>query len=225
MKQQGGEVVITMDADMQHPPQLIAKLYEKYKEGFDIVNTRRLDTEGAGVVKNITSKIFYSLINHISDFKIEPSSADFRLMNRKSVTAFVSLKEKDRFTRGLVSWIGYRQAMIDYNAPERYAGKTKYTIRKMLRFGVDGITSFSSKPLRISFYLGLIIFIIGVIYSVYAIIEHIKGHTVQGWTSLLISIFIIGSIQLLSIGILGEYIARLFNEAKDRPLYFVKETV
>jgi polyisoprenyl-phosphate glycosyltransferase len=220
-----GDIVITMDGDMQHPPELIKTLIDKYTEGFDIVNTRRLESMGISFSKKITSVIFYNILNKLSDFRIEPASADFRLMNRKATDAIKRLKEKDRFTRGLVSWIGFKQTIIDYKAPERLSGETKYTIRKMIRLGLNGLTSFSSKPLRLSLYSGLIIFVIGVAYAIYAIYQHVYGNTVPGWTSLLISVLIIGSIQLLSLGILGEYLAIIFNEAKARPLYLVKDEI
>ena len=220
-----GEVVVTLDADLQHPPHVIQELYAKYKEGFDIVNTIRKETADSGSFKKITSASFYSIINRLSDVHIEPAAADFRLMNRKTVDAFLQLPEKDRFTRGLISWMGFKQTAIPYNAPMRYSGKSKYSIGKMFRFAADGITSFSAKPLRISFYLGMIISLIGLVYSIYAIIQYFLGNTQPGWTSILVSILIIGGIQLISIGIIGEYLARVFNESKNRPLYLVKEYI
>ncbi|MBL7884733.1 MAG: glycosyltransferase family 2 protein [Bacteroidia bacterium] len=218
-----GDIVITMDADMQHPPETINLLYLKSKEGYDIVNTKREDTADAGIFKKTTSTLFYKLINRLADIHIEPASADFRLMNRKSVNAFLELKEKDRFTRGLISWMGFRQTTINYSASERFSGKSKYSITKMFRFATDGITSFSAKPLRISFFSGIIVSLIGLLYAIYAIIEYFKGNTIAGWTSLMVTVLIIGGIQLISIGIIGEYLARVFNESKNRPLYFVKE--
>jgi polyisoprenyl-phosphate glycosyltransferase len=223
LQQSHGDIVVMMDADLQHPPEVIPQLIAEYEKGFDIVNTKRLDTEGAGAMKKISSSLFYRMLNFLSNVRIEPSSADFRLMTRKAVDAFLRLEEKDRFTRGLISWMGFKQSIVEYTAANRFAGNSKYTVRKMFRFGMDGITSFSTKPLRISFYMGLIIFFIGLIYSIYAIIENIRGETVQGWTSILVSVLIIGGIQLLSIGIVGEYIARIFNETKARPLYFIKD--
>ncbi len=217
-------VIITMDADLQHPPDVIPELYNSYKKGFDIVNTRRIDSEKIGLFKKITSSLFYKLINFLSDIKIESASADFRLMNRKSVEAFLRLPERERFTRGLIKWIGFNQTIIDYKCSPRFAGKSQYTFRKMVHFAMDGITSFSSKPLRISFYLGLVVFIIGFIYAIYGIINYYEGKTVQGWTSILVSVLIIGGIQLLSLGIIGEYLARVFNESKSRPIYLIKET-
>jgi len=225
LHQAKGEAVITMDADLQHPPNLIPELYKLYKEGNDIVNTIRLDTTDAGIFKKFTSNIFYKLLNSLSDIKIEPASADFRLMSRRAVDAFILITEKDRFTRGLVSWMGFKQVSIDYIAPPRFAGKSKYTLRRMFSFGLDGITSFSSKPLRISFYFGISVFIIGIIYAIFAIINYFQGEVVAGWTSNLVSILLIGGIQLVSIGIIGEYIARIFNEVKARPLYFIKDQI
>jgi polyisoprenyl-phosphate glycosyltransferase len=218
-----GDVVITMDADLQHPPEMIPRLYEEYKKGNDVVNTFRETTADAGLLKRFTSFVFYKLINRLSDVYIEPASADFRLMSRKALDGFLKIKEKTRFTRGLITWMGYTQTMVHYHAAERFSGSTKYTFKKMLAFGLEGVASFSTKPLRISFYLGLITSLVGLLYSVYAIINYFKGHTVPGWTSILVSVLILGGIQLISIGIIGEYLARVFNEAKGRPLYLVKD--
>jgi polyisoprenyl-phosphate glycosyltransferase len=223
MEHASGEVVVTMDGDMQHPPEVIVDLYGKYKQGYDIVNSIRTETADSGAFKKITSQYFYKIINRLSDIHIEPASADFRLMNRKTVDAFLKLKEKDRFTRGIISWMGFKQAHIEYTAPERFSGKSKYSLFKMFSFAVDGITSFSAKPLRISFYAGLIVSFVGLLYAIYAVVEYFKGNTSPGWASTLVSILIIGGIQLISIGIIGEYLARVFNEAKNRPLYLVKQ--
>jgi polyisoprenyl-phosphate glycosyltransferase len=223
MEHSSGEVVVTMDGDMQHPPEVILDLYTKYKQGYDIVNSIRTETADSSAFKKITSQYFYKIINTLSDIHIQPASADFRLMNRKTVDAFLKLKEKDRFTRGIISWMGFKQAHIAYTAPERFSGKSKYSLFKMFSFAVDGITSFSAKPLRISFYAGLIVSFVGLLYAIYAVVEYFKGNTSPGWASTLVSILIIGGIQLISIGIIGEYLARVFNEAKNRPLYFVKQ--
>lgn len=221
-----GQAVITMDADLQHPPSLIPVLIQKWQEEkYDIVNTRRLDADGIGFFKKISSKLYYRLLNYLSDIHIEPAAADFRLMNRKSLDAFLNLPERDRFTRGLVSWMGFNQAIIDYKAQDRFAGSTKYSFFKMLRFGLDGIVSFSSRPLRLSFYAGFFIFLFGLLYAFYAIVQFIQGTTVPGWTSILVSLLVIGGVMLLSLGIIGEYIARIFHEVKQRPLYFIKEKV
>jgi dolichol-phosphate mannosyltransferase len=218
-----GELVVTMDADMQHPPEVIAELYKKYQEGnYDIINTLREETADSSAFKRISSNWFYKLINKLSDIHIEQSAADFRLMNRKTIDAFLQIKEKDRFTRGLISWMGFRQTSISYVAPARFSGKSKYSITKMFRFAADGITSFSARPLRISFFAGLTCSFIGLLYAIFAVIKYFMKETIPGWTSILVCILIIGGIQLISIGIIGEYLARVFNEAKNRPLYLIK---
>jgi len=220
-----GEVVVMMDADFQHPPEVIKTLYQKYQEGYDIVNTRRLQTEGILFFKRFSSWCYYKLINLLSDFRIEASSSDFRLMNRRAVEAFLQFQEKNRFNRGLISWMGFKQDVVEYKAPPRIRGRSKYTMRKMLSFGLDGLTSFSSKPLRISFYTGFLIFLAGIAYAIYVIINHFKGLTIPGWTSTVLIILLIGGFQLLSLGIIGEYIARIYNESKSRPIYFLKDKV
>lgn len=223
LQQSKGNLVVMMDADLQHPPEIIPLLIEEQKKGFDIVNTRRLDAKGTGALKKGTSKLFYGILNRLSDVRIEPAAADFRLLTRKAADAFLKFEERDRFTRGLISWMGFRQSIVEYTASARHSGKSKYTFKKMLQFGMDGITSFSSRPLRISFYTGLVLFIAGLTYAIYAIARNIHGDTVPGWTSILVSVLIIGGFQLLSLGIIGEYIARIFNETKARPIYFIKD--
>jgi dolichol-phosphate mannosyltransferase len=146
-------------------------------------------------------------------------------MNRRAVEAFLQFQEKNRFNRGLVSWMGFKQDVVEYKAPSRIHGRSGYTMRKMLSFGLDGVTSFSSKPLRISFYTGLLIFLGGIAYAIYVIINHLKGLTIPGWTSTVLIILLIGGFQLLSLGIIGEYIARIYNESKSRPIYFLKDKV
>lgn len=219
-----GELVVTMDGDLQHPPSLIPVLMDMHKGGFDIVNTRRIDTASVGLVKKLTSRWYYRLINALSDVHIEPASADFRLMTRAAVNAMLSMPERQRFTRGLVSWMGFDQAIVDYEVGERFSGQTKYTFFKMLRFGLDGVVSFSVKPLRIAFYVGFWISLASVLYGVYAIAVFIMGKAVPGWTSLLVSVLFIGGATLLSLGVIGEYVARIYNEVRKRPMYFLKDT-
>jgi polyisoprenyl-phosphate glycosyltransferase len=223
LRQAKGNIIITMDADLQHPPDTIPELIHEYEKGFDIVNTRRKDSKETGYFKKGTSRMFYKLINSISEVQIPESSSDFRLMSRKSLDAFLQFTERDRFTRGLVSWMGFRQTIIDYECPPRFAGKSKYTLRKMVHFAADGITSFSSRPLRVAAYVGIAVFILGVAYAVYAVIEYLSGKTIPGWTSLLVTVLLLGGIQLLTLGVIGEYLSRIFNEAKSRPLYFLKD--
>lgn len=225
MEHASGEVVVMMDADFQHPPVVIKSLYQKYQDGFDIVNTKRIETQGALFFKRISSWYYYRLINTLSDFRIEASSSDFRLMNRKAVEAFLQFQEKTRFNRGLISWMGFKQDVVEYKAPSRIHGRSKYTLRKMLSLGLDGITSFSSKPLRLSFYTGFLIFLAGIAYAIYVIISHFRGLNIPGWTSTILIILLVGGFQLLSLGIIGEYIARIYNESKSRPIYFLKDRV
>jgi len=223
LHESNGEVIVMMDADGQHPVKLIPKLVSKYQEGFDIVNTRRKSTAGVGIFKKLSSRIYYKILNFLTDIRIEYSSSDFRLMSRKAVDAFVEMQEQNRFTRGMISWMGFDQSIIDYDAPKRFAGDSKYTLKKMIHFGVDGITSFSAKPLKISFYFGLIVLIFGIIYAIYAVVVYFMGYTSPGWTSIMLTVLILGGVQLLGIGILGEYLAKIFNEIKRRPHYFIKD--
>jgi len=218
-----GETVAMMDADMQHPPVVLKQLYELYLQGYDIVNTRRIYSEEISRFKRSTSAYFYRFINSMADIKIEPASSDYRLMSRKAVDAFLQFNERDRFMRGLISWMGFKQTAVEYEAPPRFSGTSKYTLRKMLRFALSGITSFSTKPLQLAIYTGLAIFGVGVLYAIYAIISYFWGHTIEGWTSLMVTVLIIGGFQLLSLGVIGEYIGRIFNESKARPIYFIKE--
>ena len=220
-----GEIVITMDGDLQHPPALILDLISKYNEGYDIVNTIRIHNKNETAFKRMSSKGFYGIVNFLSEVHIEAASSDFRLMNRKTVNAFLEINEKDRFTRGLIGWIGFKQAFLPYIPNKRNAGITKYSFNKMLKFAFDGITSFSSKPLRISFYIGLIISFISLIYGLFAIVSFFQGNNIPGWTSILISILFIGGIQLISIGIVGEYLARVYTQSKNRPLYLINEII
>lgn len=220
-----GDIIITMDADLQHPPEIIPLLFREYEKGFDIVNTRRIDGKDTGYFKKATSRYFYRMINKIAEVNIPEGSSDFRLMSRKALDAFLQFGERDRFTRGLVSYMGFRQSVVSYECPPRFAGKSKYTLRRMLHFAADGVTSFSSRPLRIASYTGMIVFLVGLAYALYAIIQHIVGKTIPGWTSLLVTVLLLGGIQLLSLGIIGEYLARIFNESKSRPLYFIKDEI
>jgi dolichol-phosphate mannosyltransferase len=218
-----GNLVITLDADLQHPPELIPKLIEMQAEGFDIVNTKRLEHQGTGKLKKWSSAGFYAVLNRLSDVKLEPGSADFRLFTRRALDAFLSFPEKDRFNRGLVVWMGFRQGVVTYVAPPRTSGQTNYTVKKMMRLGLDGITAFSSKPLRISAYLGIITTVVGLLYMIYALVAFLTGHTSPGWTSLIAVVILLGGVQLLCMGIIGEYIARIYNESKNRPLFFIKD--
>jgi len=223
LQQSEGDLIVMMDCDGQHPVSLIPELINKANEGYDIVNTIRIDTKKTGFLKKISSKLFYYFFNLLSEVQIEPSAADFRIMTRKALDAYLRIDEQDKFMRGLISWMGFRQTSIEYIVEERQAGRSGYSLRKMRKFAADGLTSFSAKPLRLSILLGLIIVIFGIVYSIYAIIMYSLGRVNPGWTSLLISILLIGGVQLFSLGIIGEYIARIYRESKRRPHYFIEE--
>lgn len=223
LEKASGDIVITMDGDLQHPPSVIPDLITKYNEGYDIVNTKRKDDDSISIFKKFTSQLYYKIINYLSDVKIEAFSADFRLMNRESTDAFLSIREHDRFTRGLVSWIGFNQAIVEYQAHSRFAGTSSYTLRRMIKLALNGITSMSSKPLRMSLYFGFLFFITGIIYGAFILYNYFTGVNVEGWTSILITMLVLGGIQLFILSIIGEYVSRIFKETKARPLYLIKK--
>jgi dolichol-phosphate mannosyltransferase len=219
-----GDCVISMDADLQHPPGLITGLINKWREGYDVVYTVRNDLQGVGFFKKTTSKFFYKFINKISDVDIPLGSADFRLLDKKVVEELKKFKENSLFIRGIVSWLGYRQAGIEYNTQSRHSGSTKYTLRKMISFAIQGITSFSIMPLRISIIFGLIISFCAFLYTIYALLTKFYFKTaISGWTSILISVLFLGGIQLMFLGLIGEYLGKMFIETKNRPNYVIKE--
>lgn len=219
-----GECVVSMDCDLQHPPEVVKKLILKWQEGYDVVYTKRSEDRNLPWIKRKTSSLFYSFLNRISDIQLEKGTADFRLMNRNVLTAFAALNESELFIRGLVKWAGFRQIAIEYDPRERFAGKSKYNLKKMLSFAFRGITSFSVKPLRMIAYLGMALFLISMILVPYSLISYFVGQAVSGWTSLMIIIIFFGSLQLLMIGIIGLYISKLVIQSKQRPLYFIRET-
>lgn len=216
-----GDAVITMDGDMQHPPALIPKLVEKWKEGYDIVQAVRTATEDAGFVKRVTSSGYYAVINAISDSPVRPGGSDFRLMDRKAILTFRRFREHSRFIRGIIGNMGYRQAVIPYVAPARHAGVSKFSMKKMLHLAMDGILTNSTMPLRMSFYVGVLSMIFGFLLILYVFGGWLLGHTVPGWATMTILLSLYGSLQLLCLGILGEYISRIFKETQNRPLYWI----
>jgi dolichol-phosphate mannosyltransferase len=220
-----GEYVITMDADLQHPPVLLHKMLELAKNGADIVASIRKNTEDASFIKRKTSSFFYTLLNKLSDTPIQEGAADFRLMNRAATNAFLSLPEKIRFNRGLVSWLGFNVSYLEYDAPKRLAGETKYSFSKMLNFALTGTVSFSSKPLQIPIILGIVSVILGLIYALFILIQFINGGTIEGWASTVILILFLGGAQMLSLGIVGIYVAKVYEETKQRPIFIVKEKI
>jgi glycosyltransferase involved in cell wall biosynthesis len=216
--------VVTMDSDLQHPPEVVKRLIEKWEEGYDVVYTRRSDDKNLPWMKRKTSAIFYDMLNSISDIELERGTADFRLMNRNVLNAFAHLNESDLFIRGLVKWAGFRQTAVDYEPNPRYAGRSKYNLKRMISFGLKGITSFSVRPLQMIASLGMLLFFISMVLAPYAIISYLMGKTVSGWTSLMISVIFFGSLQLLMTGVVGLYISKLVIQSKHRPLYFIRDT-
>lgn len=220
-----GDAVITMDADLQHPPQLIPALVAKWQEGWEVVNTIRSDSRATGWFKRRTSTLFYRFINKISDVPITAGAADFRLLDRKAITALLSMPERNRFLRGMVSWIGFRQTFVCYEPGTRSAGESKYTLKKMLHLGIDGLTSFSLGPLRLALLLGAVSIVLALFYAIYVLWVKIATHTAEpGWTSIIGVVLFFGGVQLVSLGIFGEYLGQIFGETKHRPLYIIRQT-
>lgn len=219
-----GDAVIVMDADLQDPPEVIPLLIEKFKEGFDVVYAVRSKRKGETVFKKITSKAFYRFLRYMCSIDIPVDTGDFRLISRKVRNVMKNLTERNRYVRGLISWVGFKQAGVEYIREERFAGVTKYPLSKMLKLSMDGITSFSTKPLTLSKNLGFLTAGAGFVYMMIVVVQRIVfGKAVQGWTSLAVLILLIGGIQLIMLGIVGDYIARIFDESKNRPLYIIDE--
>lgn len=216
-----GDAVITMDGDMQHPPELIPLLLEKWKDGYDIVQTIRTSTEDSVFIKKITSAGYYKVINSISKTPVTPGGSDFRLMNRKSLDVFLRFREHARFIRGIVGGLGFKQTTIKFEAPARHAGVSKFSMNKMLHFAMDGILTNSTTPLRAAFYAGAVSGFIGILLILHVLYSYLAGNTVPGWATMTILIAFFGSANLVGLGIIGEYIGRIYEESKNRPLYWI----
>ena len=219
-----GDAVITMDGDLQHPPSLLPDLIRRWEAGADIVQTIRKDTEGASLLKKWTSRFFYKMINVMSKIHITEGGSDFRLLDRKVVLSFRRFGERAKFIRGIISSIGYRQEFVEFVAPPRLAGVSKFSLGKMLHFALDGITAYSKLPLRIAFYMGLLLglgsfFLLGHVLF----IKFFTEEAVPGWATTSASIFLLGGLQLVGLGIVGEYVGRIFEEVKGRPLYLIRD--
>ncbi|MDD4084852.1 MAG: glycosyltransferase family 2 protein [Acidaminococcaceae bacterium] len=219
-----GDAVITMDGDLQHPPELVPELISLWEAGSEIVQTVRRDTEDASFFKKLTSRLYYKLINKMSKVSITPGGSDFRLMDRLAVDALNLYGERARFIRGLVNNLGYKVAFVEFVAPPRFAGSSKFNLRKMLHFALDGITAFSKVPLRWAFYIGLLCGLGSMLVLFHVIyIKLITDDAVPGWATLSASMLFLGGVQLVGLGIIGEYVGRVFEEVKQRPLYLVKQ--
>lgn len=222
-----GEAVVVMDADLQDPPEIIAAMIAKWREGWDVVYAVRESRRGETLFKRMTAALFYRILRAmLGGFSLPLDTGDFRLISRPVVLALRALREQHRFVRGMVSWVGFRQTAVRYERKERFAGETKYPLRKMLRFAIDGITSFSIVPLRFATWLGTFAGLVAMFAAAWSVYEKAYGRgTVQGWTTIMLAVALGSSAQLLMIGILGEYIGRIYEEVKRRPLYVTIDRV
>ncbi len=220
-----GDAIVIIDADLQDPPELIAEMYEKMKEGYEVVYAKRKKRSGESVMKLWTASMFYRILARITSISIPVDTGDFRIMDKKIVEILRQMPEKNKFLRGQISWIGFNQTFIEYEREERQAGETGYTYGKMMRFALDGITAFSDIPLKVVTYFGFIVSFIAFLISLYALYSRfILRDYVQGWTSLMISVLFIGGIQMIAIGIIGEYMSRMNSNIRNRPLYIIRDT-
>lgn len=220
-----GDKILIIDADLQDPPELLSEMMAKMDRGADVVYGQRSNRAGETVFKKFTAAAFYRLLDRLVEIKIPLDTGDFRLMSRRALDVLNSMPEQHRFIRGMVSWIGLRQEPISYERSPRFSGTTKYPLKKMVRFAFDAVTGFSTQPLRLASYLGLVVGLLGVLLLLYTLASWLSGKAVEGWTSLMVVIVSLTSVQLLVLGIMGEYIGRLYLEMKRRPLFVVDEIV
>lgn len=219
-----GDAVVLIDADLQDPPEVIGEMLERWREGYDVAYGRRTDRAGETAFKRATAKAFYRLLNRLSETPIPLDVGDFRLMDRKVADALMAMPERARFVRGMVSWVGYRQIAVPYARAERFAGETKYPLVKMLRLAFDGLTSFSTTPLRMASWAGVCaagVALFGILWAIAT--RLLTDQWVPGWAAIFVAVLFVGGIQLLGLGIIGEYVGRIYAEAKRRPLYLLQE--
>lgn len=220
-----GEAVVIIDADLQDPPELIPELYAKLQQGFEVVYAKRRSRQGESAAKKLTAKLFYRLLASITNISIPVDTGDFRIISRKVVDALRRMPEQNKFIRGQISWIGYRQTYIEYDRAERAGGETGYTYRKMIRLALDGITGFSDAPLKAATVSGFVVSAVAFLVMLYTLYSRfVSGDYQPGWASLMISILFLGGVQLIAVGIIGEYIARLSANVRQRPLYIISDT-
>ena len=220
-----GDCCIILDADLQDPPEIIPEMISKWEEGHQVIYGKRKIRSGESKFKLLTAKYFYRVLSYMASIEIPKDTGDFRLMDRIVVEAFKEMPEQNRFIRGMVSWIGFDQVPLEYNRDDRFAGETKYPLRKMIKFATDGIVSFSTKPLKLTAIFGIGTIGISILLIIYTIITKIMSDTSMGWASTMCVILFFSGVQLLSLGVIGEYIARIYDESKNRPLYLVKEKI
>ena len=222
-----GDAVIIIDADLQDPPELIPQMIELWENGNDVIYAKRKSREGETKFKLFTAKMFYRILNDLSDVSIPKDTGDFRLADRKVVDVINSLPEHDKFFRGLFSWVGFKQAPIEYERKERFAGETKYPLNKMIKLAKDGIFSFSTKPLRFVTKLGIISMIISILILIYSLLSFAFdwNNLTAGWTSIMVTITFFAGVQLISLGMIAEYIGRIYEESKNRPSYIINKKI
>jgi glycosyltransferase involved in cell wall biosynthesis len=219
-----GKAVVPIDADLQDPPELIEELVAKWREGYDVVCATRLSRQGESWLKRFTANAFYRVIERMSPVPIPRNTGDFRLLDRRVVEALKTLPERTRFMKGLFAWVGFKQTSIFFERPQRYKGTTKWNYWRLWNFALDGITSFSFLPLKVWSYMGLIVSAISLIYALYLVIRtFIFGIDVPGYASLMVAVLFMGGVQLISLGVIGEYLGRVYQDVKGRPLYLVRE--
>ena len=217
-----GDAIVFIDADLQDPPEVILELIAKWREGNDVVYARRARRAGETAFKLWTASIFYRVLRGLANIDIPPDVGDFRLISARVAKELRNMREKDRYIRGLVSWVGFKQDFVLYNRDERVAGVTKYPLRKMIKFAVDGLTSFSTAPLRLATWLGYSTSFLAFLYLLSVFVQFALGVTVEGWATIMVAMLFLGGVQLVCLGILGEYLGRVFNEVKPRPVYIVE---
>jgi dolichol-phosphate mannosyltransferase len=221
-----GEAVVVIDADLQDPPEVIPAMIAKWREGYDVVYGKRAERKGETLFKRFTSAAFYRVLQKLTDVDIPVDTGDFRLIDRKVCDALKLIKERNRYVRGIISWLGFKQTGVEFVRDKRFAGETKYPLKKMLRFAFDGITSFSVKPLKLSSYVGGIVSFAGFAYLLVVVYQKLfTDRTVTGWASMMAVSLFFNGVVLMMLGIIGEYIGRIYDEAKGRPLYVVRETL
>lgn len=220
-----GKAVVVMDADLQDPPEVVLEMAERWREGFDVVYGVRRARRGESRFKLASAAGFYRLLRKLSDVEIPADVGDFRLVDRKALDAYKTMRENDRFVRGMLSWVGFKQIGVPYDREERFAGETKFPVAKMMRFAIDGIVSFSSAPLRLALALGFVVSALSILYGFVALLLNMSGaFTVPGWTSIIFVTSLLGGVQLIVLGVVGEYVGRTYEESKNRPLYIVNQT-
>jgi dolichol-phosphate mannosyltransferase len=220
-----GQCAITLDADLQHPPELIPKMIELWKQGYEAVSAFRENSSDLSLFKRKTSEYFYKLLNYLSSVEVRPGAADFRLIDRAVLDVFKQIKEEHLFLRGMISWMGFRQCFIPYQQEKRLRGDSKYSLKKMVLLALDGITSFSVRPLHLTTLFGGIVSLSSFLYGLFAISAALfSNKVISGWTSMILSVLFLGGIQLLMLGIVGEYLGKLFIESKHRPAYIIKKS-